>query len=139
MRACVIAEKAAVAEAGTKHRKTCQAIYSRSVAITSCGLETPQKRNFWKTPRVKLSDEQIHFYRRATVNPWTQMLKGKMNNWFEVDRQGLAQILERKGKEFALFELIQNGWDEPSVCKVTVSLEHQGRNKAMLVVEDDAP
>ena len=67
------------------------------------------------------------------------MLKGKMNNWFEVDRQGLAQILERKGKEFALFELIQNGWDEPGVSKVTVSLEHRGRNKAMLVVEDDAP
>ena len=62
-----------------------------------------------------------------------------MNNWFEVDRHGLAQILERKGKEFALFELIQNGWDEPGVTKVTVSLEHQGRNKAMLVVEDDAP
>src|SRR5213076_574706 len=62
-----------------------------------------------------------------------------MNNWFEVDRQGLAQILERKGKEFALFELIQNGWDEPGVTKVTVSLEHRGRNKAMLVVEDDAP
>src|SRR5207247_7313496 len=49
------------------------------------------------------------------------------------------QILERKGKQFALFELIQNGWDEPGVTKVTVSLEHQGRNKAKLVVEDDAP
>ena len=67
------------------------------------------------------------------------MLKGKMNNWFEVDRQGLAQILERKGREFALFELIQNGWDEPGVTKVTVSLEHRGRSKALLVVEDDAP
>jgi len=62
-----------------------------------------------------------------------------MNNWFEVDKQGLAKILERKGKEFALFELIQNGWDEPGVTTVTVSLEHQGRNKALLVVEDDAP
>jgi len=71
---------------------------------------------------VKLLDDEICFHRRTTVNPWTQMLKGKMNNWFEVDRQGLAQILERKGKEFALFELIQNGWDEPGVTKVTVSL-----------------
>src|SRR5438128_1033676 len=62
-----------------------------------------------------------------------------MKNWFEVDRQGLAQILECKGKQFALFELIQNGWDEPGVTKVNVLLEHQGRNKAMLVVEDDAP
>src|SRR2546425_7042523 len=90
-------------------------------------------------PMVKLCDDEIHLHRGATRNPWTRMLKGKMKNWFEVDRQGLAQILERKGKEFALFELIQNGWDEPGVTRVTVSLEHQGRNKAMLVVEDDAP
>jgi len=62
-----------------------------------------------------------------------------MKNWFEVDRQGLANILERKGKEFALFELVQNAFDEPGVTKVTVTLEHLGRNKARLVVEDDAP
>jgi len=30
-----------------------------------------------------------------------------MKNWFEVDKQGSAKILERRGKEFALFELIQ--------------------------------
>ena len=62
-----------------------------------------------------------------------------MKNWFEVDRQGLAKILERKGKEFALFELAQNAFDEPGVTKVSMTLEHQGRNKALLVVEDDAP
>ena len=62
-----------------------------------------------------------------------------MKNWFEVDRHGLAQILERKGKEFVLFELIQNGWDEPGVTKVSVTLDYLGRNKARLVVEDDAP
>ena len=62
-----------------------------------------------------------------------------MKNWFDVDRQGLAQILERKGKEFALFELVQNGWDEPGVTKVSVTLEPQGRNRALLTVEDDAP
>ena len=61
-----------------------------------------------------------------------------MKNWFEVDKQGLARLLERKGKEFVLFELIQNGWDEAGVTKVSVSLEHQGRNRALLVVEDDA-
>jgi hypothetical protein len=61
------------------------------------------------------------------------------NAWFEVDKQGLAKILERKGKEFALMELIQNAWDEPGVTKVTASLEYRGRNRALLVVEDDAP
>src|SRR2546429_2681653 len=49
----------------------------------------------------------------------TQKWKGKMNNWFEVDKQGLARILERKGKEFALFELIQNAWDERGDRKST--------------------
>ncbi len=62
-----------------------------------------------------------------------------MKNWFEVDKQGLARLLERKGKEFILFELIQNGWDEAGVTKVSVSLEPQGRNRALLFVEDDAP
>jgi hypothetical protein len=59
--------------------------------------------------------------------------------WFEVDKQGLAKILERKGKEFALLELIQNAWDEPGVNNVIASLEYRGRNRAMLAVEDDAP
>jgi hypothetical protein len=61
-----------------------------------------------------------------------------MKNWFEVDKQGLARLLERKGKEFVLFELIQNGWDEPGVTKVSVSLDYQGQNWALLAVEDDA-
>ena len=38
-----------------------------------------------------------------------------MKNWFEIDKQGLAKILERKGKEFVVFELLQNCWDEPGV------------------------
>ena len=60
-------------------------------------------------------------------------------NWFDVDKQGLAKILERKGKEFALFELLQNAWDEPGVNQVKVTLEYRGRNRAWLVVEDNAP
>ena len=63
----------------------------------------------------------------------------KMKNWFEVDKEGLAGVLERRGKEFALFELIQNAWDEPGVSKVSVTLEYRGWNKTLLVVEDDAP
>lgn len=62
-----------------------------------------------------------------------------MKNWFEVDKHGLAKILERKGKEFVVFELIQNSWDEPGVTRVTASLEYRGQNRARLVVEDDAP
>ena len=32
--------------------------------------------------------------------------------WLEVDIDGLRQTLERKGKSFAIFELVQNAWDE---------------------------
>jgi hypothetical protein len=31
--------------------------------------------------------------------------------WFDVDKQGLAKLLERRGKAFAIMELIQNAWD----------------------------
>lgn len=34
-----------------------------------------------------------------------------MSAWFEVDRDGLAAILERRGKAFALAELVSNAWD----------------------------
>src|SRR5690349_17135775 len=110
-----------------EHGKSCQVIYFRVALTRTCASEGRQKRNLAKRPVVKLLDDEIYFHRRTSVNPWTKSWKGKMKNWFEVDRQGLAQILERKGKEFALFELIQNGWDEPGVTKVTVSLEHRGR------------
>jgi len=62
-----------------------------------------------------------------------------MKNWFEVDKHGLARILERKGKEFVVFELVQNAWDEPGVTKVSATLVYRGRNRALLIVEDDAP
>jgi len=65
--------------------------------------------------------------------------KRDVNTWFEVDKEGLARTLERKGKEFTLFELIQNAWDEPGVTKVSALLDYRGRNRALLVVEDDAP
>ena len=76
---------------------------------------------------------------RAFVANQKQPHRQSGRNWFEVDKQGLARILARKGKEFALFELIQNAWDEPGVTQVQVTLERLGRNLACLVVEDDAP
>src|SRR5262245_62080996 len=62
-----------------------------------------------------------------------------MNNWFEVDKAGLAKILARKGLESAVFELIQNAWDEDGVTKVKVTLDTMGHGRALLKVEDDAP
>lgn len=60
------------------------------------------------------------------------------NQWFEVDRTGLAKILRRKGIEFAVFELVQNAWDEDGVTEVHVSLFHTARNRATLIVSDNS-
>lgn len=58
--------------------------------------------------------------------------------WFEVSKEGLAKLLERRGIEFAVFELIQNAWDELSP-EVRVTLFPEGPGKAILTVEDDNP
>ncbi|MHC5057367.1 MAG: hypothetical protein ACYTKD_22050, partial [Planctomycetota bacterium] len=57
-------------------------------------------------------------------------------SWFEVDKDGLKQLLEGKDKAFVLRELIQNAWDEPGVTRCDVTLEPiPGRPAARLVVE----
>lgn len=62
-----------------------------------------------------------------------------MKNWFEVNKQGLAKVLSRKGREFMLFELVQNAWDEvPVNGLVTCLLGYDGR-RACLEVSDNAP
>lgn len=65
----------------------------------------------------------------------------KSDSWLEVDRSGLAKILDDRGRGFALLELVQNAWDEPGVTVVRVTLEPvDGRNARWhLVVDDDAP
>ena len=59
-------------------------------------------------------------------------------NWFDVDKSGLAALLENRGKSFALFELISNAWDaNPS--EVIVKLEPIPNSPyATLTVEDDS-
>jgi hypothetical protein len=59
-----------------------------------------------------------------------------MSNWFTVDKAGLAAILERRGKAWALFELIQNAWDS-GTRQVNVRLDPVPNEPyAMLSVED---
>ena len=59
--------------------------------------------------------------------------------WFTVDRKGLAQLLERKGRAFVLHELIQNAWDE-NTTKVEISLSRiEGTRNVRLRVHDDNP
>lgn len=59
--------------------------------------------------------------------------------WFDVDREGLAKVLERRGKEFIVFELISNCLDTAAKV-VTVDLrKHDGKPSATIRIEDDDP
>lgn len=58
--------------------------------------------------------------------------------WFEVDKDGLAQLLERRGKSFAVLELLSNAWDQ-NVTRVDVTLTRNSPRTYELVVEDDDP
>ena len=57
---------------------------------------------------------------------------------FLVDKQGLAKLLERRGKAFILFELLQNAWDEDT-RRVEATVEWLGDQSVRITVEDDNP
>jgi hypothetical protein len=59
-------------------------------------------------------------------------------NWLEVDLTGLRKILERRPKEFIVYELIQNAWDEQSTL-VQVSLPRPVNGRTRLTVWDNSP
>lgn len=60
--------------------------------------------------------------------------------WFEVDKDGLRQLLEGRDKSFVIRELVQNAWDEPGVTEVEITLAPvPGRPAAWVTVIDDAP
>lgn len=60
-------------------------------------------------------------------------------DWFTVDKVGLGKLLERKGKPFVLYELIQNAWDEDTTS-VNVQIKRvPGSPYVSLRVTDDNP
>lgn len=61
-------------------------------------------------------------------------------DWFEVDREGLARVLERRGKSFIPLEILQNALDAPGTKNATVSIKRvAGTRRVELVVQDDSP
>lgn len=60
------------------------------------------------------------------------------SRWLDVDLSGLEQLLSRRGKQFVIYELLQNAWDEtPSAVEIT--LPQPERGKSRLMVTDDSP
>ncbi len=62
-----------------------------------------------------------------------------MKDWFTVDKEGLAKVLGRRDKAFAVMELIQNAWDAEGVSVVEVTIKPDRAGKTLLVVEDNSP
>lgn len=61
-------------------------------------------------------------------------------NWFDIDRRGLAKLIERRGKIALIFELVANALDADGTTRVEVLLEPEhGAPLATVVVRDDAP
>lgn len=59
--------------------------------------------------------------------------------WFEVDRKGLAKLLEKRGKSLVVIELLQNAWDS-NATEVTVELKPiEGKPRVYIKVVDDDP
>ena len=57
--------------------------------------------------------------------------------WFDVDKEGLARILERRGKEFVLLELIQNALDTDAQ-EISVELKPESRGYVRVIVRDNS-
>ena len=65
---------------------------------------------------------------------------GKTQQWFSVDKEGLADLVASKGKVFVLHELLQNAWDCPAVREVRVVMAPvPGRSLVNVTVLDDDP
>lgn len=61
-----------------------------------------------------------------------------VQSWFVVDKEGLRKTLSRKGKAFAIYELLQNAYDEAST-KVEVTLTEPKNGTSVLTCTDDSP
>src|SRR5579859_6601116 len=65
-------------------------------------------------------------------------MQRKRSGWVNVDLTGLRKLLSRRGKEFILYELVQNAWDENcTVVDISLPCPHHGITR--LVVTDDSP
>jgi len=62
-----------------------------------------------------------------------------MTSWFEVDKAGLAKLLEARGKWVAVTELIQNAWDSEAREVNVILTPVENSPRVVLEVRDDDP
>lgn len=61
------------------------------------------------------------------------------SKWFDVDKEGLSKLLDRRGRASVILELAQNAWDAPGVRNVSITLKAINGSTAELLVKDDSP
>lgn len=63
-----------------------------------------------------------------------------MNNWFNVDTEGLKALQKGKPKTFIVRELVQNTWDENiTTCEIKIERSCKKDDTLTVVVQDDSP
>src|SRR5208283_2684856 len=61
------------------------------------------------------------------------------NSWIEIDKIGLQRTLERKGKAWMVFELVQNAWDTAATQVVVTLTKPNKHGKSTLTCTDNDP
>jgi hypothetical protein len=82
--------------------------------------QLPRRQSFWQDP----SASAAKWGRRRNGD---NMTNATATSWLEVDIIGLRRTLERKGKAWAIFELVQNSWDTDAT-QVEVTLTKPNKN-----------
>src|SRR5271169_6628209 len=60
------------------------------------------------------------------------------NSWIEIDKVGLQRTLERKGKAWMVFELVQNSWDTQATrVDVTLTKPNKAGKSTLTCVDND--
>ena len=62
-----------------------------------------------------------------------------MRSWFEGDKEGLRKLLEKRGLQHIVYELISNAWDTEATTVDAVLRPVAGKPLVEIVVEDDDP
>lgn len=63
----------------------------------------------------------------------------KKNDWFRVDKEGLAQVYARRGPAAPFFELISNAWDEEGVTRVSLEVTAvPGKPEVEILMQDNS-
>lgn len=67
------------------------------------------------------------------------IISGTADNWFDIDKAGMAKIFGKTPKSRLLTELVSNVWDTGDATKADITVQRVDPERAMLRVVDDSP